>query len=285
LLIGAHVSTSGGVERAIDNAKSIGAECVQIFPSSPQSWRSPEVDELSMTNFKTRSLEARIGPNVFHGIYLINLASDDTKLVERGKESLIRYMNLAEGLGVLGVIFHLNSHKGLGFERVSTQLIENLTEVLAQSPPTVQLILENSAGAGNHIGSRFIELGIIVRCLADERVGVCLDTQHAFAAGYDMTTSAGVDQTLEELDREVGLGKLAAVHCNDSKVPLGAGRDRHENIGCGEMGIRAFESILGHPSLHGVPFYLEVPGFSNKGPDKENIDLLKEIRSRQGWVR
>ena len=152
--------------------------------------------------------------------------------------------------------------------------------MLAQSPGDVRLILENSAGMGNHIGSKFAEIGAFVRELDDPRVRVCLDTQHSFAAGYDLRTTAGVEAVLDEFDRDIGIGHLVAVHCNDSKPGLGGALDRHENIGEGRMGIGAFESVLAHPAFAEVPFYLEVPGYDGRGPDERNVATMKSVRER-----
>ncbi len=280
--IGAHVSGSGGIDKAIDRALDIGAECVQIFPSAPQGWGFKEPDELVVAEFRRKAFEHDIGPNVFHAIYLVSLGADDPQLVQRGKMSLAKYMNVAGDLGVRGVIFHLNSHKGRGFDGVFGQVVESIREVLDQSPSDVQLMLENSAGMGNHIGSKFSEIGAFVRELADPRVQVCLDTQHSFAAGYDLRTKESVEAVMDEFDREIGLERLVAVHCNDSKPELGGALDRHENIGEGHMGLAAFESVLAHPAFAEVPFYLEVPGYEGKGPDAANVSTLKAVRERVG---
>ncbi len=278
--IGAHVSTANSADLAIDRALEIGAEAVQIFVSPPQGWAFKPIDEKVAADFKTTALENNMGPTVFHGIYLVSLCSDDPALVSRGKSSLIKYMSAAQDLNALGVIFHLGSHKGRGFDVVFDQLIAGIREVLDESPEDVLLILENSAGMGSHIGSKFSELGQVLRAVEDPRVKICLDTQHSFAAGYDLTTSEGVAGVIEEFDREIGNEHLVAVHCNDSKPPLGGAVDRHENIGEGQMGLAAFEAIVGHPALRDVPFYLEVPGFEGKGPDAQNVQTMKEIRGK-----
>ena len=280
--IGAHVSGSGGLDKAIDRALDIGAECIQLFPSAPQGWGFKIPDELVVAEFKRKAFENDVGPNVFHAIYLVSLGADDPNLVQRGKASLTKYMNVAGDLGVSGVIFHLNSHKGRGFDGVFGQVIDGIREVLAESPDDVQLVLENSAGMGNHIGSKFAEIGAFVRELADPRVQVCLDTQHSFAAGYDLRTKESVEAVMDEFDREIGVERLVAVHCNDSKPELGGALDRHENIGEGHLGLGAFESVLAHPAFADVPFYLEVPGYEGKGPDAQNVSALKSVRERVG---
>lgn len=280
--IGAHVSTANSADLAIDRALEIGAEAVQVFVSPPQQWSFKPVDEKIATDFKIKAREHNIGPNVIHAIYLVSLGSDDEALVNRGKSSLKKYMNAAGDIGARGVIFHLGSHKGKGFEAVLDQVASNIKDVMAESPEDVFLMLENSAGMGNHIGSKFSELGTMMREIDDPRVKVCLDTQHSFAAGYDLTTPESVANVMAEFDREIGLQHLSAVHCNDSKPPLGGAVDRHENIGEGQMGIGAFEAIMADPAFRNVPFYLEVPGFENKGPDVQNMETVKEIRERLG---
>lgn len=277
--IGAHVSTSNSADLAINRALDIGAEAVQVFVSPPQGWNFKPIDERVAASFKTKAIQHDIGPNVLHAIYLVSLGSDDSALVERGKSSLTKYMNGASELGALGVIFHLGSHKGKGFDGVRDQVATGIRDVLAQSPDDVLLLLENSAGMGNHIGSKFSELGVMIRELNDHRVRICLDTQHSFAAGYDLRTPTSVDQVMQEFDAEIGLEYLAAIHCNDSKPDLGGSVDRHENIGEGHMGIAAFESIMANRHFRDIPFYLEVPGYENSGPDIRNVQTLKGIRS------
>jgi deoxyribonuclease IV len=276
--IGAHVSSSGSLDLAIDRAVAIGAEAVQIFCSPPQGWAFKPLDEKVVTAFKNKALEQDIGPNALHGVYLTNLGAQDKDNRAKGVLSLTNYMNAAHDLGMLGVIFHVGSHRGVGFDTVFQQIIDSLNQVLANSPDDTYLMLENSAGMGNSIGSKFSELGAMVKAMSNPRIKVCLDTQHSFSSGYDLTTPESVAEVMEEFDREVGVSELMAVHCNDSKPPLGGGLDRHENIGEGHMGLPAFEAIMGHPAFREVPFYLEVPGFEGKGPDVRNVETLKTIR-------
>jgi deoxyribonuclease-4 len=278
--LGAHVSAAGGLDLSIDRAVDIGAEAVQIFASSNQRWDFKPLDEKMVARFKAKAIEHSVGPNVLHGIYLLSLGTENPENLRKGIQSLVNYMNAAHDLGMLGVIFHLGSHKGAGFDAVFRQVVESMNRVLDNSPDDTLLIMENSAGMGNHIGSKFSELGSILRELASPRVKICLDTQHSFAAGYDLTTTEGVASAMEKFNREIGVGHLAAVHCNDSKRELNAGVDRHENIGEGHMGLAAFEAVLAHPAFLDVPFYLEVPGFEGNGPDQRNVDILKTIRDQ-----
>ena len=192
---------------------------------------------------------------------------------------LVSNMSAAGEIGAEGVIFHGGSHKGKGFDAVLNQAANCLTQVLEKSPDNVWLCLENSAGMGAHIGSSFREIGRILRVVDHPNLKVCLDTEHCFAAGYNLAVPEELDKVIAEFDSEIGLDKLVAVHANDAKVELGSGVDRHENIGEGYIGISGFESILGNTAFKNVPFFLEVPGFDGNGPDKENLDRLKTIRS------
>jgi len=257
--IGAHVSTAGGPATCFDRAEAIGAEAAQIFLTPPQQWRSSRVDEEQVKAFRERAKASSCSPVFVHGVYLINLATADET--------------------IQGVIFHIGSHKGQGLDVVFDQICKACVDVLEATPDDVQLILENSAGAGGNIGSNFADLGRIIRTVGSDRLKVCLDTQHSFAAGYDLSSAEGLETAMTEFEQEVGFDNLVAVHANDSKVELGAGRDRHENIGEGHIGREGFRRILHHRAFADVPFLLEVPGFGEaKGPDKPNIDLLKQLR-------
>ena len=281
--LGAHVSTAGGLDKAIARGAEIGCETIQIFGSSPQGWAYKPVVEAQTRSFREKAEEADITPVFFHAIYLINLGTPDRALLDRGIESLINYMHLAAEVGAGGVIFHPGSHKGAGYEGIVDQVVSSIERVLESSPEGPWLTLENTAGMGQHIGASFGQLGQIIAAVDPVykgRVRVCLDTQHCFAAGYDIATKGGLEALLAEFDERIGLDNLAAVHANDSKCALGGGIDRHENIGQGYIGLEGFENILSNPAFQDVPFFLEVPGFGGKGPDKENLDLLKGMRSR-----
>ncbi len=277
--IGAHVSAAGGLDKAFDRALELGAEAIQLFTAAPQSWRRRSIASKEIDAFRRRAQETGIGPNFVHGVYLINLASPRPDLVEKSVHSLTEEMHLCHALGISGVIFHLGSHKGEGFEAVFGQICQALATVLSQTPQETFLILENSAGMGDAVGSKFAELGRILREVSSPRLKICLDTQHMFAAGYDVRTRPGLEKALEELEREVGIDKLVAVHANDSKCPLGGGIDRHENIGQGYIGREGFMNIMAHPVFRHIPFLLEVPGLDGEGPDKPNVDALKEVRA------
>ncbi len=284
--VGAHVSAAVSLEISFERAKHIGAETTQIFISPPQQWFQTKHDKEEIQRYKQAQQESSIGPNFIHGTYLINLGTDKEDHLKRSIEWLIYAMNLAGKLGVQGIIFHPGSHKGRGFEVVLPQIVQALETILkAETKVTIvsnvsekpRLILENSAGAGGNIGGKFSELGQILKQVQDDRLKVALDTQHAFAAGYDIKTAAGLEKTLTEFDQEIGLSNLVAIHANDSKTELNSGKDRHENIGEGFIGRAGFANLLNHPKLADIPFILEVPGYASDGPDRDNIQTLKSL--------
>ena len=280
--IGAHVSSAGGVSKSVARAAGIGCETLQIFGSSPQGWAFKPVPEKEVEAFRTASAEAGIGPAFLHAIYLINLGTSNPANLEKGVQSLINYMNLAADIEANAVIFHPGSHKGAGYDAIFDQVVDSLKRVLDNSPDGPSLAVENMAGMGEHIGAKFEELGRIIEAVGSPRLKVCLDTQHSFAAGYDLATTPGIEAMITEFEDTIGKGRLAAVHANDSKRPCGSGVDRHDNIGEGFIGESGFATIMGHPAFRDVPFLLEVPGFEGKGPDQRNIDILKTIRRQVG---
>ena len=280
--IGAHVSTAGGISKAVDRGVEIGCETIQIFGSSPQSWAFKPVPGSEIEAFRQKASEAGLGPVFFHAIYLINMGTSNQANLEKGIDSLVNYLTLAEAIGAGGVIFHPGSHGGSGYEAVFPQAVDSIKRVLDHSPEGPYLCLENMAGMGQHIGAKFDDLGQILKAVGSPRLRICLDTQHSFAAGYDLTNRDGVDAMMAEFDEAIGLENLAAVHANDSKQPLGSGVDRHDNIGEGLIGKAGFEAIMSHPGFQQVPFFLEVPGFEGKGPDRQNVEILKDIRQKVG---
>jgi len=273
--VGAHVGSSGGLTTAFERAQLIGAETIQIFGAPPQQWRRRKIRDDECAAFKQQ-------PVFIHGTYLINLATESPEQLEKSAEALAGDLRLASAIGAKGVIFHVGSHKGVGFKKVLPQIAKTLKKVLKDTPEDAWIILENSAGQGGSVGSKFEELGAIIDATGSERIKVCVDTEHAYAAGYDLADKKGCDAALRELDKTVGLDRLVAVHANDSKIALGGGVDRHDNIGDGHIGKKGFEVIMAHKAFRNVPFLLEVPGVEKQGPDKPNVDALKAIRKKVG---
>jgi len=277
MTVGAHVSIAESLDRSIDRAVDIGADCIQIFGSSPQSWQPFIFPLEQVEKFVAKREEFGIDPVFLHSVYLINLASSNTHILGNSIGSLVQYLKIGRAIRAEGVVLHVGSHRGSGFETVAEQVVEAMNQTFLRTKGCGKLIIENSAGAGGVIASTFKEIGLLVKALNSPRVAVCFDTAHAFESGYDIRTQKGLDKTLAEFDLEIGLEKLVLIHANDSKTPRGSNRDRHENIGEGEIGIDGFRYIVNHPDLRDVPFVIETPGFDKKGADESNIDILKSL--------
>ena len=284
IVIGAHVSSSGGIFKAIERGEAIEAEAIQIFPSAPQMWRQTNHKPEAIAKFRELHAESAIGPVWLHNIYLANLAADTPEHLEKSIGAVLHALTVADAIGADGVVLHTGSHKGAGMDAVVDQVSETLTLILDEAPGNAILALENTAGQGGAIGKDFAELGMLLKRVDSPRLQVCLDTCHTLAGGYDITNHAGVNATMSEFDGEIGLDKLAVLHANDSKTKLGGRRDRHENIGEGFVGIAGFEAMLAHPAFDGKVLLLEVPGVPGEdgakadGPDLENVNRLKRIR-------
>ena len=277
--IGAHVSIAGGVHTAFERATELGSETIQIFASSPRAWKFREFKPQDVLKYQEASEETGIAPVFIHGSYLVNIGGSADQL-QKSVDCLAQNMAAAATINAAGVVFHAGSHKGKGFDAVLPTAADTLKQVLDSSPEGPWLIVENSAGMGAHIGASFEEIGALISEVGSERLKVCLDTEHCFAAGYNLADPDGIDTAMTEFDRHIGLDRLVVVHANDAKVELGSGVDRHENIGEGHIGTAGFEVIMSNAVFQDVPFILEVPGPDKKGPDKENVDRLKEIRAR-----
>jgi deoxyribonuclease IV len=277
-ILGAHVDSSGGLHLAFERAAAMGAEAIQVHPTPPNYWGSPKLDDERVARFREAADAAGHPPFYFHAVYLINLAGDDATLRQRSESTLAGYLAAADRLGISGVIFHTGSHKGAGFEQVLPTITGHLRRVLERADPrSARLLIENNAGMGGCVGARFEELRAMMDEVGDRRVGVCFDTCHAFASGYDARTAAAAAATLDEWERVVGLEKLEVVHCNDSQTGLGSNRDRHANIGHGEIGEDGFQALLADARLARIPFILEVPGFDGRGPDAANLEILRRL--------
>jgi deoxyribonuclease IV len=277
-VIGAHVEARKGLWNAFPNAVALGADAIQVHPTPPGFWGSPKPTDEDVERFREEYAAAGKPPFFFHAVYLINLASEDAKVHPRSESTLAGYIAAADKLGIDGVIFHVGSHRGVGFEAALPGITERMRNALQRADPQhTRLLIENNAGAGDSVGRRFEEIRAMIDAVGDDRVRSCLDTCHAFASGYDLRTEADARRVIDEWDRVIGLDRLDAIHCNDSMTGLGSNRDRHQNIGLGEIGEEGFRSLLHDPRLDKLPFILEVPGFSGEGPDAENVSILRRL--------
>jgi len=278
-ILGAHKSISGGKAKAIDRVVDIGGNSLQIFSSSPRGWSLPVDSDKEINDFKKKKDELGVDPVYFHATYLVNLA-DGGEVGKKSKKKLVSELNLAKRLGVRGSIVHLGSFKSdeeqpAYKEDEYSVLVNNIKEVLDSSPSGTFLIAENS---GTRKVGRYIKgLAQIIKDVNDNRFKICLDTCHMHAAGYNISTEKSLNSFLDDFDEQIGLDNLELWHLNDSKDNFGSLRDRHENIGEGEIGKQTFELLLNNPRTKNMPFIIETPGFDGKGPDKKNIDTLKSL--------
>jgi deoxyribonuclease IV len=280
VFVGAHVSTSGGIHTAVDRVESFGADAVQLFTQSPRTWRPTNHDPANFERFKERRSEVGLQGVVCHALYLVNLASPNDDVYSKSVASLQNTVDVACAIEADGVVFHVGSHQGAGFEAGLARAAPAIAEVLERCSDTTWLLMENSAGAGGTIGRSLEELAALYDKLdRHPRLGICLDSCHLYASGYDVTDRDSLDRLLDELDRAIGLDRLRAVHVNDSKAPLGSNRDRHDNIGEGLMGEQ-LGVFVGHPELQGLPALLEVPGREGKGPDSNEVSKLRALHAR-----
>ncbi len=270
--VGIHTSIAGDLTQALETASAIGCNALQIFSTSPRSWpRRAEVSGTAGAAFRLRRMELRLGPLVIHDNYLINLASPDRVLRARSIQAFHDELARAIALGADYLVAHPGASRG----GAPIQALLWVAEGIHQASRGLQLgelriLLENTAGQGSCLGSRFAELKHIMDACPEMQLGVCIDTAHALAAGYEIRTADGLEKTLDALDRTVGLSNVCVLHVNDSKADLGARVDRHEHIGRGRIGLAAFGRILNHPRLSGKAFILETP-IDKPGDDRRNV--------------
>ena len=278
MLLGGHCS--GGIKKALENAHAFGMDAVQLFAQSPRTWRFPEHDPADLKAFRARREELGIGAVSIHALYLINLASPKDDIYEKSVATLRSTVDTACAIGAEAVVFHVGSHLGSGFEAGLERVVPALQLVLERCDDATWLCMENSAGTGGTIGRSLEELAALYEALDHHpRLGVCLDSCHLYASGYDVTKPAELDRVVDEVDRAFGLDRLRVLHVNDSKTPLGSNRDRHDNIGDGLMGEK-LAVFLGHPKLRGLPALLEVPGADGHGPDAEQMKRLRTLYAK-----
>ncbi len=280
MLFGAHVSAAGGIDTAIDRIEAIGGDCVQVFTQSPRMWKPTAHKPEAVERFKARRAEAGIGGVVCHAVYLVNLAAPDAEIHRKSVAAMVATVDAAVAIEADGVVFHVGSHLGAGFASGRRRVVSALKKILARCEGDTWLLMENSAGTGGTIGRSIPELAELVDALdGHPRLGICLDSCHLWASGYDVTKPAAVDELVSEVDATIGLERLRALHVNDSVTPLGSNRDRHANMLEGEMGA-GLAAFLGHPAFDGLGAYLEVPGSGDEGPDAAEIRKLRDLHRR-----
>ena len=258
MLYGAHCS--GGIKGALDRAIEIGADAVQLFAQSPRMWRFPAHAEEDLARFRERRAEAGIGAVLVHALYLCNLATPDEVVFGKSLETMRATVDAACAIEADGVVFHVGSHLGTGFEAGLERCVPALREVLEHCSETTWLLVENSAGAGGTVGRSIEELAAIVDALdRHERLGICLDSCHLYVSGVDVGEPKLVASTLKEVDERIGLDRLRALHVNDAAAPLGSNRDRHANVLEGELGER-LGAFLAHKAVQRLPALMETPG-------------------------
>lgn len=274
MLIGAHVSASGGIDKSIKRAEDLEVEYIQTFLSSPQTYKVKDYSPEDIQKFLETKKDSKVKKVFAHAIYLINFASTKEESVKRSQENFTKILNLSAKHKLSGVVVHVGSSPDNienGIKRVS----ESLKEILDNTDPESIILLENSAGAGKLIGAEFWHLVEILNNLKNhKRVNVCIDTQHMFASGYDLKSDP--TKVLDEILSSFG-DKLHLIHLNDSKTELGSHKDRHDNIGEGLIGYDALKTFCTDPRLSQIPIVMEVPGFEGEGPDKKNVEIVRSF--------
>lgn len=274
MILGAHQSITGGYSEALKRIKNIGGKCLQIFSSSPRGWSFTHPNEQVVKQFLKLKSEFDIDPVYFHASYLINLA-DEGKIGYLSKISLINELTIASKLNIKGSIVHLGSYKNQEEKNKYQKLITNIKEILGQTPKESLFIIENSGT--RKIGQSLEEIAQIFKDIDSSRLKLCLDTCHLFSNGYRFENKKELDNFIEQLKKLSLFDKLELWHLNDSRDPFNSGKDRHQNIGQGTIGLNEFKTLLNHPLTKGFPFIIETPGFDNHGPDKKNLDILKSL--------
>jgi deoxyribonuclease-4 len=280
VLLGAHVPVTGGVSKAPGNGAAIGATAIQVFTTNQRQWRSRDLADAECDAFSGALAGSGVRAVMSHASYLINLASPDPLFREKSRQSLAEELQRCERLGIPHVVVHPGAHLGRGAEAGLQAIAESLDDALQRAPGSTRVLLEATAGQGTCLGHRFEHLAeMLSRTRASQRLGVCLDTCHLLAAGYDVATSRGWERTMRQLDEVVGLAHVRGVHLNDSKLPRGCHVDRHAKIGQGVMGVGAFRRILNDERLAGRPFVIETPGPVEEW--KAQVDLLRSLVGRK----
>lgn len=278
---GIHMPQKGGFGRNVKRAAEIGCRSLQVFLGNPTAWNPPA---LKMEELQQRSLllkEHGIDPLVVHSAYLINLASAKEEFHQKSRLLLQNTMERAHYIGSPYVVVHMGSHGGVGFKEGLELFIETLKEDYKEWPPGVQLLLENTAGGGTSLGGSFIAIGKVLKTLGEAPLGVCLDTAHAWAAGYDLSTPEGLEKAMLELDEQIGRERVKVIHLNDANAPRGSHRDRHAHLGEGFIGAEGLKLFLARPWPENIPVILETPEMGSSW-DAINLGRLRLYAGKEG---
>jgi deoxyribonuclease IV len=285
MLIGAHVSQAGGLPKAIERGSALGAHAIQIFNQSPRMWRPTAYGDDDYSAFREAMSPSAINAVLIHAVYLINCASEDAEIRQKSHASLVQSLTVGAGIGASGVVLHSGSAKQGDVGQAITRAGKVIAQALSETGGC-ELHLENTAGAGGTLGRSFEELAALLDAAGgDTRIAFCLDSCHLFASGYDIRTIDGVAQVLDEFDAAVGLERLRSLHLNDSQTPLGSNRDRHADIGEGEIGQTGCAAFLSEPRFDRLPCVLETPGPNREGPTAEELKLCAKLRKRGQTAR
>lgn len=280
LRIGAHVSIAGGLPNAVGRAIETESEAIQIFNQSGRQWRAQNHSDDDVAAFRGGLEDAGIGPVVIHAIYLINAASLDKEIQAKSLTALTNALEIGDRIGAAGVVLHPGTTKGEDYETCMKAVGRTLKEALKRTD-RCPILLENTAGATGTLGLRFDEIARLCQVAGGgKRIGVCLDSCHLFAAGYPITEAGTLSEVIDEFDQKVGLERLRCLHLNDSKMPFGSLRDRHENVGKGEIGRKGLATFLSEPRFDDLPVLLETPGPEKRGPDRAEVRAAKRLRAQ-----
>lgn len=281
--LGFHISISGGLSRVVERALNLGCETIQFFSRNPRAWKESLVTSKEIEKFQKILQLTNITPIFLHAPYLLNLASPDKDQAARSLNFLCEELKQAHRIGAQYVVVHFGSRIHTKEQKAITQVAKNINSSFRRVKNSVQLLIENTAGQGTEIGYKIYQFGeLLKRVDNDQRIGVCFDTAHAFAAGYNLATHSGLQQMIEEFDRIVGLEKLKLLHLNDSRFTLGSRKDRHWHIGKGEIGCEGFANIVNHPLLRHLPGIIETPR-KNDSDDLKNIKLIRSLINGNLW--
>jgi len=284
MFIGAHVSTAGGLDKAVERGGERGCEAIQIFNQSPRMWRPTNYGEEDFAAFREAMEASKVQRVIIHAVYLINTASKDRELSKKSLASLTHSLRIGDAIGASGVVLHPGSTLGEPLKPALKRAAKVIKAALKDSEEC-KLLLEQTAGHKGLIGRNFEETAELIELAGDgERLGLCLDSCHMFVQGYDITDEEHLAAVLDEADAKVGIERLGAIHVNDAAAPLGSCRDRHANIGKGEMGRKGLAAFLSEPRFEGLPATLETPGPDRKGSSKAEVTAARRLR-REGLKR